>query len=46
PASLVESQFATLEEPSPEEQALVLEADTPLDDSVAAILAAKWRDDG
>ena len=46
PASLVESQFAALEEPTADEHALVLEADAPLDNSVAAILAAKWRDDG
>jgi carbohydrate kinase (thermoresistant glucokinase family) len=43
PATLVDSQFATLEEPAPDEHALVLEADAPLHDNVAAILAADWR---
>ena len=42
PAALVDSQFATLEAPSPDEHALVLEADAPLHDNMAAILTADW----
>jgi carbohydrate kinase (thermoresistant glucokinase family) len=42
PSTLVDSQFATLEEPAPDEHALVLKADAPLHDNVAAILAADW----
>jgi carbohydrate kinase (thermoresistant glucokinase family) len=46
PATLVDSQFATLEEPAPDEDALVLEADAPVADQVADILAASARAEG
>ena len=42
PTTLVESQFATLQAPDPDEKALILEADTPISDQVAAILKTQW----
>ena len=39
PASLVDSQFADLEEPLPREHALTLEAEAPLEATVARIIA-------
>ena len=40
PASLLDSQFATLEPPGPGEHAVTVSVDQPLDQVVAAILAA------
>lgn len=39
PTSLLDSQFATLEEPAPDEHAIVADIDAPVDDIVAAIAA-------
>jgi gluconokinase len=40
PPSLLDSQFATLEPPDPDEQAITVSVEPPLDAVVAAILAA------
>ena len=40
PASLLASQFATLEPPGPDETVITVSAEPPLDAVVAAILAA------
>ncbi len=40
PLSLLDSQFATLEPPEPDEQAIGVSIEQPLDDVVSAILAA------
>ena len=40
PASLLDSQLATLEAPGPDERAIVLDADTPIDTLVQRALAA------
>jgi len=42
PVTLVDSQFATLEEPVPDEHVLVLDAAAPQHDNLAAILTADW----
>lgn len=39
PTSLLDSQFATLEEPTPDEHAVVADIDAPVDDIVGAIVA-------
>lgn len=39
PTSLLDSQFATLEEPTPDEHAIVADIDAPVDDIVGAIAA-------
>jgi carbohydrate kinase (thermoresistant glucokinase family) len=41
PASLTASQFAILEEPAPDEPALVVDAQWPTDRQVAAVLSAQ-----
>lgn len=43
PPSLLESQFADLEEPSPEEHAIVIDADATVDQIVEAIVARLAR---
>ena len=40
PSSLLDSQFATLERPQPDEAAVVVSIEGPVDDTVTAILAA------
>ena len=39
PPTLLDSQFATLEEPTPDEYALVCDIRKPADDLVAALVA-------
>ncbi len=46
PPSLLPSQFATLEEPQPDERALVLDISQPPDGLVAQALAALYPDGG
>ena len=40
PASLVDSQFAALEPPTPDEEAATVSVDQPIADQVAAVIAA------
>ena len=43
PAALLDSQFATLDEPSPDEHAIVVDIDQPVERQVDAIIAAVAR---